>query len=80
VLAAALCSAQLSTLTQVNGAVTDASGAIVPGATVTALNTDTQVQTPAQTNTDGTFVITGLPPGTYRSSNHHRGGVESRIV
>lgn len=57
--------AQLSTSSQLNGTVTDASGALVAGATVTALNTATQVKSTAQSNQDGTFVITGLPPGDY---------------
>ncbi|HMF74528.1 MAG TPA: carboxypeptidase regulatory-like domain-containing protein [Bryobacteraceae bacterium] len=57
--------AQLSNSTQVNGTITDASGAVVPDATITALNTDTQVQTPTHSNADGTFVLTGLTPGAY---------------
>jgi hypothetical protein len=57
--------AQLSTSSQLNGTVTDISGAVVAGATVTALNTATQVKSIARTNDDGTFVIGGLPPGDY---------------
>jgi hypothetical protein len=64
-LLAASLEAQLSTSSQLNGTVTDASGALVAGATVTALNTATQVKSAAQTNDDGTFVISGLPPGDY---------------
>lgn len=57
--------AQLSTSSQLKGTVTDVSGALVAGATVTVLNTATQTKSTEQTNDDGTFVISGLPPGDY---------------
>lgn len=57
--------AQLSTTTQVNGSVTDSSGAAVPGATIIATNNDTKVAATTQSNTDGTYVLTGLAAGTY---------------
>ncbi|MCU1262004.1 MAG: Cna protein B-type domain protein, partial [Bryobacterales bacterium] len=57
--------AQLSTTTQVNGTVIDSSGSVVAGAEVSALNTATQATAPAQSNADGTYVITGLTPGNY---------------
>jgi hypothetical protein len=57
--------AQLSTSSQLNGTVTDSTGALVEGASVTALNTGTQEKTVGRTNGDGTFVISGVPPGDY---------------
>ncbi|HWF47815.1 MAG TPA: carboxypeptidase-like regulatory domain-containing protein, partial [Bryobacteraceae bacterium] len=57
--------AQLSTTTQVNGAITDSSGAAVPGAVITATNNDTKVTATTQSNADGTYVLTGLAAGTY---------------
>ncbi len=57
--------AQLSTTTQINGTVTDSTGAVVAGATVTALNTATQAKSTADSNQDGSYVINGLIPGTY---------------
>ncbi len=57
--------AQLSTTTQVNGAITDTSGAVVPDAAITALDNDTQVASTTRSNADGTYVITGLPAGVY---------------
>lgn len=57
--------AQLSTTAQVNGTVVDSSGAVVPGAKISALNAATQVATGTESNADGTFVFSGLPPGTY---------------
>ena len=58
-------SAQLSTTATINGTVTDASGAVIPQATVTALDQGTQITSAAQTNESGTYVFTGLPVGTY---------------
>src|SRR5215472_7416101 len=57
--------AQLSTTATINGTVTDASGAVVPGAKVSARNEATQVTETAESNSDGTFVLTGLPVGSY---------------
>ena len=50
----------------VTGTVTDAQGGVVPGATVTALNTSTNVSIEAQTNERGTYTIAELAPGPYR--------------
>ena len=47
----------------VTGTVTDAQGAVVPGVTVTALNTDTNVSVEAQTNERGVYTIQQLSPG-----------------
>jgi hypothetical protein len=48
----------------IGGSVTDSLGAIVPGATVTAVAADgTEKQ--AVANKNGEYVITGLKPGTY---------------
>jgi hypothetical protein len=57
--------AQLSTFSQLNGTVTDASGALIEGADVTAVNTATQEKSIGRTNGSGTFVISGLTPGDY---------------
>jgi len=45
--------------------VEDVSGAVVPQAAITILNQDTGVQTTTRSNGDGSFVIPGLPVGTY---------------
>ncbi|HXJ38223.1 MAG TPA: carboxypeptidase-like regulatory domain-containing protein [Bryobacteraceae bacterium] len=57
--------AQLSVTTQVNGTVSDNSGAVISGANITAANDATQVATTSQSNADGSYVLSGLPPGTY---------------
>ena len=49
----------------INGTVTDPSGAIIPGAKVTAKNTDTNVQTSATSNNDGLYNIRFLQIGHY---------------
>jgi len=49
----------------IRGAVTDPSGAGVPGAEVKATNTQTQVSTTVMTQDDGSYQFLSLPPGTY---------------
>ena len=49
----------------INGTVTDASGAIIPGAKVTATNIDTNIQTPTTSNNDGIYNIRFLQVGQY---------------
>ncbi len=50
----------------VSGTVLDPTGANVPGASVTALNTKTGVSTAVKTNAGGIFQFSALPPGDYR--------------
>ncbi len=51
--------------TSITGTVTDASGAIVVDASVTARDTATNVETKTTTNSAGLYFITSLPPGNY---------------
>jgi hypothetical protein len=51
---------------QLNGVVKDVSRAVVPGATITATNIDTQVQRRTASGEEGSYAIPLLPPGTYR--------------
>jgi hypothetical protein len=48
------------------GRVTDPSGAVVPGATVTILNLDTNAARMLETNESGAYSSPLLPPGKYR--------------
>ena len=50
----------------IQGRVTDASGAAVPGATVEILNFATGVSTTTTTNEEGSYRVPFLIPGTYR--------------
>lgn len=52
----------------IRGTVTDPSGAALSGATVTATNTDTGIQTKATTGQTGGFVFTQLAIGNYQVS------------
>jgi len=47
------------------GTVTDSSGAVVPGATVTALNAGTNVSHTATTSGSGDYIFAGLQVGSY---------------
>jgi hypothetical protein len=48
------------------GTVRDASGGVVPGATLTVTNIDTNVTRTTITDQDGRYLVPALPPGTYR--------------
>jgi hypothetical protein len=51
---------------QISGTVTDASGAVLPGATVNVTNVGTNVTKTAVTNDAGVYNVTNLVPGAYR--------------
>lgn len=48
-----------------SGRVTDTSGAVVPGAAITATQLERRIERNALTDADGRFVIAALPVGTY---------------
>ena len=49
-----------------NGTVADPSGKIIPEASVTVTNVETNIVSPTVTDRSGLYVIPNLPPGTYR--------------
>ncbi len=51
--------------TTLRGAVTDPSGAAIPGATITITDTSISVTRKTTTTANGTYVFTQVPPGTY---------------
>src|SRR5881409_2425143 len=51
---------------QISGSVQDQSGAVLPGAEVTATQTDTGVARTTVTNETGSYVLANLPLGPYR--------------
>ncbi len=53
------------TTSAILGTVTDSSGAIVVGATITVTNTATGVKYPTTTSSQGSYRVIQLPPGTY---------------
>jgi len=50
----------------VTGVVVDPAGAVIPNATVTAIQTDTNVSSTVTTNGEGVYAIRFLPIGAYR--------------
>jgi Carboxypeptidase regulatory-like domain len=56
---------QLASSTNLTGRVTDSSGAVVPGASVKAVNKATQVAYTGTTGPSGTYKILYIPVGTY---------------
>ena len=60
--------AQSTNNQEISGQVQDATGAVVPGATVTIINVDQNFTRTAKSNESGNFVISNLPIGKYRIS------------
>ena len=58
---------------EINGTVTDATGAPVAGATVTARNVLTGVAYPTSTNADGLYYLSQLPIGKYELKVESKG-------
>ena len=82
VLTSGSASAQLSTA-ELSGRVTDSSGAVLPGVTVTMTQTDTRATRTAVTDADGAYVLSSLPTGPYRlevSLQGFRSYVQNGIV
>src|SRR5262245_58750787 len=63
----------------VSRAITDAAGAFMRGATVTATNTQTGVVTTASSNSVGIYNFPFLQPGTYRLSASRSGFLEKTL-
>src|SRR5687767_14607236 len=51
---------------QINGTVVDSSGGVLPGVTVTAIQTETGFRREVVTSESGAYVLTNLPIGPYR--------------
>jgi hypothetical protein len=58
--------AQIGGAGSIQGVITDTTGAMLPGATVTATNVATGVKTERQTTSAGFYVLSPLPPGEYK--------------
>jgi hypothetical protein len=65
-IACSLSFAQSLTTGDVSGTVTDPLGAVVPAATVTLTNTDTNVSQKTPTNGDGSYRFSYVSPGAYK--------------
>src|SRR4051794_38301502 len=65
--------AAFSQTAQMTGMVTDPSGTAVPGASVSARNTETGINSQVATNEQGYYTITHLNPGTYELTVQKQG-------
>jgi hypothetical protein len=61
-------SAQIAGTGNIQGTVSDASGAVIPNATITATDVSTQVKHVTTSDKAGVYVFPGLPIGTYTLS------------
>src|SRR5262249_31161840 len=55
-----------TTFGQITGTVRDPSGAVVPGASITVINEETQIARQVSTSASGVFNVPNLNVGTYR--------------
>jgi len=62
-----------TTTGDINGRITDTSNAVVPGATITAINQSTGFSRSTVSGDTGEFAITLLPPGTYDIKTEMKG-------
>jgi hypothetical protein len=62
---AAGATAQIAGTANIQGTVTDSTGAVVPNANVTLTNVSTQVRRTSKTNSAGTYLFPGIPIGGY---------------
>ncbi len=62
------------------GSVVDPNGGVVAGATVTAKNEATGIETSSTTSDDGSFVITNLLPGKYSVTIAPTSGFSSKVT
>ncbi|HEY1985967.1 MAG TPA: carboxypeptidase regulatory-like domain-containing protein [Terracidiphilus sp.] len=68
-----------STTSAVNGTVTDSTGAIIVGASVSVVNSATGINYQTKTDNLGAFHITQLPPGNY-TMNASKTGFETQNI
>ncbi len=78
-LTAALPMAAQQTLGGLTGTVTDASGAVVPNVTVTAVDQGTKLTRTTTTSGSGSYSLNNLPLGTYTVTFAHEGYTAERV-
>jgi len=76
---------QLDTATM-SGRITDSTGAVIAGAAIAVVNTETNFESPSTTNADGVFRVPSLRPGPYRIQvkaqgfkTYNREGLELKV-
>jgi hypothetical protein len=65
--------AQTSSTGALNGSVSDPSGAVIPGTTITVISQSTGARRSVVSGSDGAYLIPLLPPDTYRVEASHDG-------
>src|SRR5690242_17328313 len=79
-LALSACTAYAQTETgQITGTVTDPTGAVIPGATVTVRSVDTGAERNTTTTGEGRYTVPNLNPGLYDVVVTATGFTESRL-
>ena len=63
----------------VTGTISDATGAFIPNATVTATNESTDIKTVVTSNGEGTYHFTNLPVGSYTITGASQGFTPSGL-
>src|SRR6476661_7549393 len=63
-----LSNSALAQTAQVTGLITDPNGAVVPGATITSRNVETDIKTETVTNNQGYYTLPSLNPGNYETT------------
>src|SRR5438045_7891312 len=71
--------AQAQTTSRLSGVVTDPSGALIPGAEIVLVNSDTNAQRSTLTDEQGRYSFPQLQPGTYRLTGRLAGFREQSI-
>lgn len=71
--------AQAQYRASIRGVITDQQGAVVPGATVTLLNTDTNQAMTAQSDENGIYIFNALPAAHYKVTAEHP-GFKSKVL
>ena len=64
---------------RVSGVVSDSSGAVIPGAKITASNVETGIDQSVPSNAEGSYVLYPLPPGTYNVTAQAKGFRSERL-
>jgi len=73
VLAVSVGSLMAQSTGQISGSVRDATGAVIPGASVVITNENTGVRTPVESNEAGEFILPALVAGNYEVSAEAKG-------
>ena len=80
VLVSSLAAFGQATTGTLRGTVTDPTGSVVSGATVTAKNQSTGNTTPTQTNGEGGYVLSNLAPGVYTITVEATSGFSKKAI